>query len=185
MRCVPLREVGSGPVTVRCWQPADAAALHEAVLDSIDHLRPWMPWARSEPLGLDHRRALIDEWIRRWDAGEEHGCAIVVDGELVGACGLHPRIGPGGLEIGYWVRSGRTGAGVATEAVRALVRLAFSLDGIDHVEIHHDVANVASRRVPEKVGFTLAEERADGAEAPGEVGIEVVWRLTRPAAGLR
>ena len=181
MRGVPLREVTSGPVTVRCWQPTDAALLHEAVLDSIDHLRPWMPWARSEPLDLDDRRALISEWIRRWDAGEEHSCAIVVDSELVGACGLHRRIAPDGLEIGYRVRTGRTGAGVATEAVRALIHLAFSLDGISHVEIHHDAANIASRRVPEKVGFTLVEERPDDVEAPGEVGIEAVWRLTRPA----
>ena len=73
---------------------------------------------------------------------------------------------------------------MATEAVRALSHLAFALDGITHVEIHHDAANVASRRVPEKVGFTRVGARADRVRAPGEVGIEVVWRLTRPVGDL-
>ena len=183
MRSGPPSEVVSGSVTVRRWEPADAPLLHEAILDSIDHLRPWMPWAASEPLTLDARRALIDRWREAWESGADRTCAIVVDGDVVGGCGLHRRIAHNGLEIGYWVRAGRTGAGVATAAVRALVRLAFSLEVISHVEIHHDAANLASRRVPEKVGFTLVEERADATLAPGEVGIEVVWRLTRPGAG--
>ena len=179
----PPTEVSSGQVTVRRWRPADAVLLHEAILDSVDHLRPWMPWAASEPRTLDAHCALIDEWARAWDVGEDLTCAIVVGADVVGGCGLHRRIAVDGLEIGYWVRAGRTGAGVATEAVRALIRLAFSLDGITHVEIHHDAANLASRRVPEKVGFTLVEERADGVDTPGEVGVEVVWRLARPGDG--
>jgi ribosomal-protein-serine acetyltransferase len=49
------------------------------------------------------------------------------------------------------------------------------------VEVVHDAANTASGRVPRRLGFTEVERRArgQGAVAPGEVGIEVVWRLTR------
>ena len=34
-------------LVLRCWEPRDAAALKEAVDASLDHLRPWMPWAQQ------------------------------------------------------------------------------------------------------------------------------------------
>lgn len=77
------------------------------------------------------------------------------------------------------MRSGRTGQGVATGAVRALIQAAFSIEGVTYVEIHHDAANAASARVPEKLGFTRLSEQPDVPAAPGEVGIDVTWRLHR------
>ena len=35
---------------------------------------------------------------------------------VLGSTGLHPRVGPEALEIGYWVRTDQTGRGLATEA---------------------------------------------------------------------
>ena len=58
------------------------------------------------------------------------------DGELVGGFGLHRRRGPGILEIGYWVRSDRTGRGYATGAARALTQAAFDgFPDVDRLEI--------------------------------------------------
>jgi ribosomal-protein-serine acetyltransferase len=98
---------------------------------------------------------------------------------LVGGCGLHRRVGPSGLEIGYWNRAGETGRGIATEAVGCLIEAAFPMPVVEFVEVHHDVANTASGRIPERLGFTLMEEREDDVAAPAEVGIERVWRLDR------
>jgi ribosomal-protein-serine acetyltransferase len=53
------------------------------------------------------------------------------------------------------------------------------MPGVDYVEVHHDAANVASRRIPERLGFSFVEEREDVVAAPAEVGIEWVWRLDR------
>ena len=64
------------------------------------------------------------------------------------------RIGPGGLEIGYWVHRAYTRRGLATAASAALVEQAFGLPGVDRVEIIHDELNVVSGRVPRKLGFT-------------------------------
>jgi ribosomal-protein-serine acetyltransferase len=91
------------------------------------------------------------------------------------------RIGPGGLEIGYWLHPAYTGRGLATAAVAALVGQAFALPDIDRVEIVHGAANTASGGVPRRLGFTVIQRRTrvHGAVAPGEVGIEVVWRLLR------
>jgi ribosomal-protein-serine acetyltransferase len=91
------------------------------------------------------------------------------------------RIGSGGLEIGYWLHPAYTGRGLATAATAALVGQAFALPGIDRVEIVHDQANTASGGIPRRLGFTEIQRRTrtQGGLAPGEVGIEVVWRLTR------
>lgn len=42
---------------VRCWDPADAALLNEAIAANLDHLRPWMPWAANAPVSLDEQIA--------------------------------------------------------------------------------------------------------------------------------
>ena len=89
------------------------------------------------------------------------------------------RCGPGGLEIGYWVRSAYTGRGLATAATAALVGQAFGLPGVDWVEIVHDELNVASGQIPRKLGFTEAGRRPLDSPPPSGTGTGVVWRLTR------
>ncbi|MFI5043865.1 MAG: GNAT family N-acetyltransferase [Acidimicrobiales bacterium] len=116
-----------------------------------------------------------------WEAGTDFNYGLFLGSEVVGGCGLHDRLGvTDGLEIGYWVRTGRTGRGVATTAVGALCQAAFRLGEVTHVEIHHDKANRASSRVPAKLGFRLVREIADEVYAPAEVGISCEWRLDRP-----
>jgi RimJ/RimL family protein N-acetyltransferase len=62
-----------------------------------------------------------------------------------------------------------------------LIDAAFSVPGIDRVEIHHDKANQASAGVPRKLGFRWLGEESDEPEAPAEVGIECRWRMDRDA----
>ncbi len=81
-----------------------------------------------------------------------------LDGELVGSSGLHRRIGPGGLEIGYWIHPRHLRRGLATEVARQLTDRAFADPSVDRVEIHHDRANAASGGVPAKLGFELVGE---------------------------
>jgi RimJ/RimL family protein N-acetyltransferase len=76
--------------------------------------------------------------------------------------------------VGYWLAVGRTGRGLATRATAALTRLAFTAPAIDHVEIHCDHRNVASARVPERLGYQLVDRVHSSA------GNELlVWRLDR------
>ena len=162
-------------VAVRKLVVEDAPAVHSAILESIDHLRPWMPWAANEPTTLTERV----EWI----SSVSESVGIFVGETFVGCAGLHDRISPTGREIGYWVRAGWTGRGIATAVVRLLVDQAFSSPGIDHLEIHHDKANVASSRVPERLGFTLVREVPDEIAAPGECGVSCEWLLRREQRG--
>lgn len=169
-----------GALVVRRWQVDDAAALHEAVTESVEHLRPWMPWIAEEPLTLERRRELIAGW-QSGSGARDRVYGMFVDGEAVGGCGLHARIGRGGLEIGYWVRVGRTGRGYATAASRRLTDIAFGQPDIDRVEIRHDATNIASSRVPAKLGYERVGEVRRPPVAPSETGVDHVWRVTRAA----
>ena len=181
----PPVELSHGQVTLRRWRPDDAGALLAAVIESREHLRPWMHWAD----GYDQNRAVeyLRECQAEWASGETFAYAVIIADQIVGSAGLHNRVGDGGLEVGYWVHAGWTGRGIATDAAAALTAAALALPGIDRVEIHHDAANLASGRIPAKLGYArLGEQptRDMWPRAVGETGTDVVWQVTRsrPAA---
>jgi len=150
------------------------------ILESQEHLRPWMPWAQ----GYDADRAAeyLTGCAAQWVSGGAYSYAITVGGQIVGSAGLHNRVGDGGLEIGYWVHGDWAGRGIATDAAAALTDAALGLAGIDRVEIYHDAANVASGRIPAKLGYARLGERPArelGPPAPSETGTEVRWQRSR------
>jgi RimJ/RimL family protein N-acetyltransferase len=142
-------------LVIRCYEPRDAPLLKDAVDSSIGHLRAWMPWAHSAPQTLDETIELVKRFRSTFDAGEDftYGIFAADENELLGSTGLMPRIGPGGLEIGYWVRSSATRRGIATESSAALARIGVEVCGADRIEIRIDPRNEASLGVPRKLGF--------------------------------
>ncbi len=173
----PPEIIDAGPAVLRRWRAADLEAACEAVLASLEHLRPWMPWA------ADFSRASQAEFLagseRDWESGVAYDYALLVDGAIAGSAGLMACIGPGGLEIGYWVHQAYTRRGLATAASAALTEQAFALPGIDRVQIVHDKMNVASGGVPRKLGFREIGPRLLQERPPGGTGMGVAWEVTR------
>jgi ribosomal-protein-serine acetyltransferase len=172
-------EIVRDSLVIRSWSETDAEGLVRAVADSLDHIRPWLPWARhlpDDPLGV---REDMTKWISGAATKPDEVVGLFIGGAVVGGSGLHPRIGAGGLEIGYWVREGYTGRGIASMASMALTDHAFGRGEIDRVEIHHDRANVASGAVPRRLGFSLVGETTVEALTPQQSGVHLIWRLTR------
>lgn len=166
-------------LTLRRWVESDVDAFAEAIAESVEHLRPWMAWAANEPVDRDEHLARIRRWEQTWAEGGDVGIGAFLDGRVVGSGGLHWRAGPDTLEIGYWTRPSCTGLGYATELSAALTSAAFTVDGIDLVEIRHDKANIASQRIPERLGYEFVGEQPDEIGAPAEVGIDCRWAMTR------
>ena len=146
---------------LRCPQAGDGAAINGAICATMDELRPWMPWAQAAPL-LDESEAYCRRNHARFRLREDLAYFIFErepdgsEGLLVGACGLH-RIDwtVRRFEIGYWRRAGLPGHGIATEAARALSRMAFDRLDARRVEIRMDDVNAPSRKVAERAGFTF------------------------------
>ena len=147
----------AGAVALRRWRQDDLDAVVQAVTDSAGHLSPWLSWAAG--YSRESAQEFLATAARDWADRTAYGYAITTGGALAGGIGLMARIGPGGLEIGYWVHQAYARRGLATAAAAALVEQAFRLPGVDRVEIVHDELNAASGGVPRKLGFTEVERR--------------------------
>ena len=169
-------EVGAHGLVLRCWRLADAPRALAAVEASLPELRRFMPWAMQPPT-----LASTAAFLETVASGAALGFGLFdAGGELVGGFGLHDRRGPGILEIGYWVRSDRTGRGYATAAAWALTDVAFDrFPQIDRIEIRCDPANVASAAIPPKLGYRLDRIETVEVEAEAQTGKQQVWVLDR------
>lgn len=182
---VPPRRIDTPRLVVRAWESADAPVLLATIERNLDHLMPWIPWAPDFPKPLEVMFADIERFQREFDEGVTwiYGLFRLSDDALVGGIGLHPRIGAGGVEIGYWLDQAATGNGYVTEATAALVDMAFAHDAVRHIEIRCDPRNVASAAVPARTGFVLTgiveQQMGDGANQT--VRKSMVWRKERPS----
>ena len=136
-------------------QAGDGAAIHATKAETMDELRPWMPWAREGTTPDDDEitaREAAAKFILREDimllGFERDG------GRFVVGTGLHRfNWEAGDFEIGYWVRKSAHGRGYATEATNALIRYAFNALNATRVHITHAAGNAASEAVIRKLGF--------------------------------
>jgi RimJ/RimL family protein N-acetyltransferase len=138
-----------------------------------------MPWVTQEPTPVADRVRRIEQWEQEWLDGGDVVLGVFVGAEVAGGCGLHRRLGPGGIEIGYWIHPAFTRRRIATTVVALLTDAAFTVPDISYVEIHHDRANELSGRIPRRLGYLFVGEAPDEAVAPAEIGISCQWRTTR------
>ncbi|MDH6129905.1 GNAT family N-acetyltransferase [Kitasatospora sp. GP82] len=175
----PAEIISHDQVVLRRWRADDAETMDRLVTESMAHLLPWMPWAAGHD--FDSAVGYTSRSEQEWADGDAYNYAITAGGEVVGSCALMRRVGPGGVEIGYWIHPAWTGRGLVTMAAAALVGAAFALPDVERVEIHTDVANTASAAVAQRLGFIERERhpKPEGPAASGEAGVEVVWQLSR------
>jgi len=134
-------------------EPQHADALWAGTEASLPELSRWMLWAvGATRQGSD---TFSVEAEREWVEGTGFHFSMFQDGDLVGALGLEVRAPINRIgEIGYWVRSDRTGGGLATEAAEAVVAFGFEVVGLYRIELRAGVENPASQRVAAKLGFS-------------------------------
>jgi RimJ/RimL family protein N-acetyltransferase len=152
----------------RCWSPGDAPLVRAAVDASDEHLRRWIPFMSDEPRSLAETAARLRMLRSNFDLDLEYRYGLFDSAEqtLLGGAGLYRRVGPDALEAGYWIARDQSGAGYATEATAALVRVGFEILGAARIEIHCATLNEASTRIPAKLGLvhegTLGRRGVDG-----------------------
>jgi len=114
-----------------------------------------------------YTRADAEHFVREIVAGGMAGGTDAVfalrhatTGELLGMVGLHGIAARSDrrtahAELGYWMAPQARGHGYITEAARAVCRWGFEELGLERIDWMAFVGNDGSRRVAEKVGFTL------------------------------
>jgi RimJ/RimL family protein N-acetyltransferase len=152
----PAYRIETKRLVIRCYNPSDAPLLAESVTESLEHLRPWMPWVYNEPEPIEEKIRRLKLFRGNFDLGQNftYGIFNLEETKLMGGTGLHTRLGENELEIGYWIHKDHINQGLVTESTAALVKVAFEIIHVHRLEIHCDPENFASAAVPRKLGFT-------------------------------
>ncbi|MFF7631590.1 GNAT family N-acetyltransferase [Kitasatospora sp. NPDC008050] len=159
-----------------------APQVNAAVTRNLSYLQPWMPWATIAP-SLARTEEMTRLGWQLWQDGSDFLYVLERSdqpGSVLGMFGLHRRVGPGAIEIGYWIDQDHTGRSLATNGAAALTEAALGLPGIERVEIHCDEANAASAAVPRKLGYRLDRIAEAPPTAPSETGRKLIWIQQRP-----
>jgi RimJ/RimL family protein N-acetyltransferase len=147
-------EISAGRLSLRPWQPEDAAALLTAFTDP--ETRRWT--SRPVPYLPEHARAYVERVSPDgWRSGKDLGFAVCesASGSVLGGVSLRAGCDEGVRDVGYWTMPAARGTHVASDALRTVSRWAFATLDVARLEWMAEVGNWASRRVAERAGFTI------------------------------
>lgn len=139
-----------------------------------------MPWISQEPESVEAKAQRLRTFRGQFDLDQDFffGIFNLEENQVVGATGLHNRVGEGAREIGYWIHKDYLNLGYATETAQALTKVGFEIEGLDRIEIRCDPENTRSRKVPAKLGYTheatLKKRDVDIDGKPRDV---MIWTL--------
>jgi ribosomal-protein-serine acetyltransferase len=158
LRMVPssitLNMNNEASISIRRFELDDIPSLCSAVRESMAQLQLWMAWCKPDYDFLDGL-AFVMACDEDWEADRKYQFAIQDrrDGTLLGSVGLTDLNREHGFaNVAYWVRSSRTGYGVASAAIALVARFAFEQLDLNRLQLITAVGNHASMRVAEKAG---------------------------------
>jgi ribosomal-protein-serine acetyltransferase len=139
--------------SLRVLRVADSADLFALTDANRPFLRRWLPWVDAVTSEEDSHSFLTTVTAQRKE-GRGPTFGILRDGALAGIVGYLPidRVNDVG-EIGYWLAEREQGRGVMTACCRFVVRYGFLTLDLNRIQIAAGTENVASRAVPERLGF--------------------------------
>lgn len=124
-----------------------------AIRANEEHIRQWLSWPRPE-YGLLDALAFIASQREQWARDNLESVGLWRDDALLGAVTLNSFVRENrSVAIGYWLCRSEQGKGLITRACRAMVDDLFCARGLHRVVINVHPENVASRRIPERLGF--------------------------------
>ncbi|MGE8204403.1 GNAT family N-acetyltransferase [Heyndrickxia sp. NPDC080065] len=142
---------------IRPCMPGDGKDVYESINHSLNDLKTWLAFAHKDQ-NLDDVESGIRNSYAEFIKRQDFRLHIYrkSDNKFIGSTGLH-RINweTKVFEIGYWIDSRYTKNGYITEAVEGLTSFAFKQFKAERIEIRCDPKNTNSRRVAERLGFTL------------------------------
>jgi ribosomal-protein-serine acetyltransferase len=139
----------------------DGVHFNTAILETYHELNEAMLWAKQKPTIDDSEifvRQAAANWILKKNE-EPYLPLFILDREkntFLGATGYHHTDwSVPAFETGYWIRATHQGKGIMTEAINAITRYAFIELKVKRLEIRCDIQNERSKKIPERLGYTL------------------------------
>ena len=141
-------------LTLRGMRVSDAPDMYEyARRPSVTEYLTWEPHA-----SVEETREYLTYVGQRYRTGDFYDWSVVdkESGRMIGTCGFTSFNCPAdSAEIGYVLNPAYQGRGLATEAVRRVLRFGFEELNLHRIEAHFMEGNDASRRLMERVGMTF------------------------------
>lgn len=181
LRDLPSELLGKR-VLVRPYRAGDGQAVFEAIQESREHLRRWMPWVGAHQQ-VEDSEAFARRSAAKWLSREDFCCGIWErhSGRYLGSSGLHPRDWDvPAFEVGYWLRRSAEGHGYVSETVRLLTQLAFETLGANRLFLRCDAQNERSAAVARRLSFLQEGTlRSDSRDPMGALRDVLFFSLVR------
>ncbi|MCP2343102.1 GNAT family N-acetyltransferase [Actinomadura rupiterrae] len=176
----PVFPIRTERLDLRPFRDEDLGALY--AYQSLPEVARFLYW---EPRSLEEARSFLREKQAAtcWDR-EGDWLALAVEwrerGEVIGEVNLQwGSRRDRNAEIGYILNPAYHGKGFATEAARAVLRMAFEDAGLHRVAARLDARNDASARVLERLGMRREALLLENEFVKGEWASELVYAMLR------
>ncbi len=154
----------SDQLCLRQTDLSDAQEMFDTIERDRDYLRKWLPfvdWTRE----VSDSEYFINSLNPRTRSPSDLVFTIRFEGIFAGLIGFKntDKVNRRS-ELGYWLSESFQKRGIMTLSVKALVDYAFEELGINRIQIRCATGNMPSKRIPQRLGFTL-----EGVERDGEI----------------
>lgn len=149
---------------LRQLRPSDAGDIFEVIDKQRLYLGKWLPFVEFTKEVSDTEK-FVEATVNAAKDRFEYVFTIRKQDAFVGLIGFKDtdRINKK-TEIGYWLSEEYQGQGIVSKSVARLCELAFNELGLNRIQIRCAVENMASSKIPKRLGF-----RFEGIERQGEL----------------
>jgi ribosomal-protein-alanine N-acetyltransferase len=161
----------------------DAAVLASLVQENREFLAPWQPVRPDRYFTREGQADAVQQAVERRASGTAESLAIVdATNEVVGTISLQSII-RGAFQsctVGYWLAESAQGQGLATQALREAVDLAFGDLRLHRVQAETMARNVRSQRVLDRAGFVRYGHAETYMHIAGEWQDNLLYQVITP-----
>jgi len=139
------------------FSPNDALELFQLIDRNRNYLKQWLPWLDLNTNEADSL-AFIIKSLRECAKRKSLVLGIWHEDKIVGIISLKEIDNKKKTAyIGYWLGQSYQGKGFITGSLKELIKFSFSILGLKRLYISCAVGNLKSRKIPQKLNFTLSK----------------------------
>jgi ribosomal-protein-serine acetyltransferase len=136
-------------------QEHHAEEITKVVLENLEELKLWMPWAKDD-YSVDSAREFIKFNLSEFAKNGSFNACVFLEETFVGGIGFHNLdLRHKSTHLGYWLAKQAQGKGIMTRCCCALINYIYNDLGLNRIQINCNIENIKSRAIPERLGFQL------------------------------